>query len=54
VLDASHNDPLTMLPNNLRILQLNIVKSRAGMEALIKDHQIQNPDDRQLPHTEHT
>lgn len=29
---------------NLRILQLNIMKSRAGMEALINDHQSQNLD----------
>ncbi|OKO99686.1 hypothetical protein PENSUB_8339 [Penicillium subrubescens] len=33
-----------MLDNNLRILQLNIMKSRAGMEALISDHQTQNLD----------
>ncbi|THC88360.1 hypothetical protein EYZ11_012191 [Aspergillus tanneri] len=30
--------------SNLRILQLNIMKSRAGMEALINDHQSQNLD----------
>ncbi len=29
---------------NLRLLQLNIMKSRAGMEALINDHQSQNLD----------
>ena len=34
----------TMLENNLRILQLNMMKSRAGMEALINDHQSQNLD----------
>jgi hypothetical protein len=29
---------------NLRILQLNIMKSRPGMEALINDHRSQNLD----------
>jgi hypothetical protein len=33
-----------MLENSLRILQLNIMKSRAGMEALINDHQTQDLD----------
>jgi hypothetical protein len=33
-----------MLENNLQILQLNMMKSRAGMEALINDHQSQNLD----------
>ena len=33
-----------MLENNLRILQLNIMKSRTGMEALINDRQTQNLD----------
>jgi hypothetical protein len=33
-----------MLENNLRILQLNMMKSRAGMEALINDHRSQNLD----------
>lgn len=35
---------LPMLENNLRILQLNIMKSRAGMEALINDQQSQTLD----------
>ncbi|KAJ5593518.1 hypothetical protein N7537_010422 [Penicillium hordei] len=39
-----HGAPIRMLENNLRILQLNIMKSRAGMEALINGHQSQNPD----------
>jgi hypothetical protein len=34
----------TMLGNKLRILQLNIMKSRARIEALINDHQSQNLD----------
>jgi hypothetical protein len=34
----------TMLGNKLRILQLNIMKSRAGMEARINDHQSQDLD----------
>ncbi|KEY84146.1 hypothetical protein BA78_6132, partial [Aspergillus fumigatus] len=33
-----------MSSTNLRLLQLNIMKSRAGMEALINDHQTQNLD----------
>lgn len=33
-----------MLENNLPILQLNMMKSRAGMEALINDHQSQDLD----------
>lgn len=33
-----------MLENNLRILQLNLMKSRAGMEALTNDHQSQTLD----------
>ena len=33
-----------MLETNLRVLQLNIMKSRAGMEALINDHRSQNVD----------
>lgn len=33
-----------MRSTNLRLLQLNIMKSRAGMEALINDHQTQNLD----------
>lgn len=33
-----------MLEDNLRILQLNIMKSRAYMEALINDHQSQKLD----------
>ncbi|BAE66183.1 unnamed protein product [Aspergillus oryzae RIB40] len=32
------------MTTNLRILQLNIMKSRPGMEALINDHQSQNLD----------
>lgn len=32
------------MTSNLRILQLNIMKSRPGMEALINDHQNQNLD----------
>lgn len=42
--DASHGTPIAMLDNNLRILQLNTMKSRAGMEALINDHQSQKLD----------
>ena len=33
-----------MLETNLRVLQLNIMKSGPGMEALINDHQSQNLD----------
>lgn len=33
-----------MLETNLRLLELNIMESRAGMEALINDHQSQNLD----------
>jgi hypothetical protein len=33
-----------MRSTNLRLLQLNIMKSRAGMKALINDHQTQNLD----------
>lgn len=33
-----------MSSTNLRLLQLNIMESRAGMEALINDHQTQNLD----------
>lgn len=33
-----------MLEDNLRILQLNTVELRAGMEALINDHQCQKLD----------
>jgi hypothetical protein len=33
-----------MLDNNLRILELNIMKSRAGMEAFVKDYQAQDLD----------
>ncbi|KAJ5808858.1 hypothetical protein N7474_010127 [Penicillium riverlandense] len=42
--DPSELEPLTMLRTNLRVLQLNIMKSRAGMEALINDHESQNLD----------
>lgn len=42
--DASHGTPIAMLENNLRILQLNTMKSGAGMEALINDHQSQKLD----------
>lgn len=42
--DAYRPSLLTMLENNLRILQLNLMKSRAGMEALINDHQSQTLD----------
>jgi endonuclease/exonuclease/phosphatase (EEP) superfamily protein YafD len=44
VSDASHGTPIAMLENNLRILQLNTMKSRAAMEALINDHQSQKLD----------
>jgi hypothetical protein len=44
VSDASHGTPIAMLENNLRILQLNTMKSGAGMEALINDHQSQKLD----------
>lgn len=33
-----------MMSTNLRLLQLNIWKSRAGMEALINDRQTQHLD----------
>lgn len=33
-----------MLETNLRVLQLNIMKSGPNMEALINDHQSQNLD----------
>lgn len=33
-----------MLEKKLQVLQLNIIKSRAGMEALINDHQSQDLD----------
>ena len=33
-----------MLENNFRVLQLNTMRSRAGMEALINDHQSQDLD----------
>lgn len=42
--DIRHSTPITMLEDNLRILQLNIMKSRAYMEALINDHQSQKLD----------
>ena len=42
--DASHGTPIAMLENNLQILQLNTMKSRAGMEALVNDHQSQKLD----------
>jgi hypothetical protein len=44
VSDASYGTPITMLENNLRILQLKTMKSRADMEALINDHQSQKLD----------
>jgi ribonuclease HI len=40
----SHGKPGTMNQTNLRILQLNIMKSRAGMEALINDPATQDLD----------
>lgn len=42
--EARQRHFLTMLGNKLRILQLNIMKSRAVIEALINDHQSQNLD----------
>jgi hypothetical protein len=42
--EASQRSYPTMLENNLRILQLKMMKSRAGIEALINDHQSQNLD----------
>ncbi|OQE69718.1 hypothetical protein PENNAL_c0129G05440 [Penicillium nalgiovense] len=44
LIDQRHGTPIAMLDNNLRILQLNTMKSRAGMEALINDHQSQKLD----------
>lgn len=42
--DPSDIPPHPMLESNLRVLQLNIMKSRPRMEALINDHQSQNLD----------
>lgn len=42
--DPRDLQPLPMLETNLRVLQLNIMKSGPGMEALINDHQSQNLD----------
>ena len=42
--EACQRTTLTMLENNLRMLQLNVMKSRAGMEVLINDHQSQKLD----------
>jgi hypothetical protein len=39
-----HELATTMNPTNLRILQLNIIRSRAGMEALINDPETQDLD----------
>ncbi|OQD63307.1 hypothetical protein PENANT_c468G10410, partial [Penicillium antarcticum] len=44
LIDQRHGTPIAMLENNLRILQLNTMKSKAGMEALINDHQSQKLD----------
>ncbi|KAJ5513135.1 hypothetical protein N7463_002687 [Penicillium fimorum] len=44
LIDQRHGTFIAMLENNLRILQLNTMKSRAGMEALINDHQSQKLD----------
>ena len=41
---ARHNELTTMNLTNLRILQVNIMKSRACMEALINDPQTNNLD----------
>lgn len=45
---ASYGEPLTLLKNNLRILQLNIMKSRAGMEVIINAHQSRGLDVRPI------
>lgn len=42
--EAGQRPSITMLENNLRILQLNMMKSRAGIEALINDYQSQKLD----------
>ena len=41
---ARHHELTTMNPTNLRVLQVNIMKSRACMEALINDPQTNNLD----------
>lgn len=42
--DPRKPEPITMLETNLRVLQLDIMKARAGMEALINELQCQNLD----------
>jgi hypothetical protein len=42
--EAPQPPVLPVTSHNLRILQLNIMKSRAGMEALVNDHQTINHD----------
>jgi hypothetical protein len=44
VFNPRYFQPLSMLETNLRVLQLNIMKSGPGMEALINDHQSQDLD----------
>lgn len=41
---TNHPEVKTMNETNLRILQLNVMKSRAVMEALINDEEVENID----------